>query len=230
MNTLCKLMCALALMCAAALSAAAQTHYVPHVSIGGRAGVNFSRIEFSPAVRETYAMGTTGAISVSYAEEKIFGLVVELGWANRGWKEDFEESPLQYRRDLTYITLPVMTNISFGTRRFKCFINLGPQFGYMLSKKITANFNYNDLSTVTDWPERRRMTEQLAMKVHSKFDYGITGGLGFEVYLRPRHSITIEGRYYFGLGNLFPSSKADVFSASRCTSIDVAFGYKFRIK
>lgn len=210
--------------------ATAQTHYDAHVSIGGHAGVSFSRIEFSPSVRETFTMGTTGAVSFTYAEEKLFGLVIELGWANRGWKEDFEESSLSYHRNLTYITLPVMTNISFGTRRFKCFINLGPEFGYLLSEKITANFDYNNLSSVTDWPERQRMTDQLAMKVHNKFDYGITGGLGFEFYVKPRHSITVEGRYYFGLGNIFPSSKADVFSASRCSSIEATVGYKFRLK
>lgn len=215
---------------AAMFTASAQTHYVPHVSIGGHAGVNFSRIEFSPSVRETFAMGTTGAVSFTYAEEKLFGIVVELGWANRGWKEDFEESPLKYRRDLTYLTMPILTHISFGTRRFKCFINLGPEFGYMISQKITANFDYNDLASVTDWPERRRMTDQLGMDIHNKFDYGITGGLGFEFYMRPRHSITVEGRYYFGLGNIFRATKADVFSASRCTSIDVTLGYKFRLK
>lgn len=210
--------------------AVAQTHYRPHVSVGFHAGTNFSRVEFSPAVRETFTQGTCGAVSVSYAEEKIFGLIVELGWANRGWKEDFEESPLRYTHNLTYINLPILTNISFGTRRFKTFINLGPVFGYMIGDRITANFDYKNLGSVTDWPERRRQTEQLGMAVKNKFDYGITGGLGFEFYVSPRNSVTLEGRYYFGLGNIFPSSKADVFSASRCTSIDVAVGYKFRLR
>ncbi|MDE7466964.1 MAG: PorT family protein, partial [Muribaculaceae bacterium] len=63
-----------------------------------------------------------------------------------------------------------------------------------------------------------------------KFDYGITGGIGGEFYISPRNSITLEARYYFGLGNLFNSSKSDVFSASRCSTIQFSAGYNFRLK
>lgn len=215
---------------AAAGAASAQTHYEPHVSVGGRLGTTFSNISFSPSVRETFTQGTTGAVTFTYQEEKLFGLLIELGWTSRGWKEDFEESPLEYKRDLTYLSLPIMTHITFGTRRFKCFVNLGPEFGYMVSENISSNFDYNNLASVADWPERQRQTEQLAMPIKNKFDYGIAGGLGFEFYLQPRHSVNVEARYYFGLGNIFPSSKADYFSASRCSSIEVGIGYNFRIK
>lgn len=211
-------------------AASAQTHYKPRVSIGGHAGVSMGRVELSPSVPQTYLMGTTGAVTFRFTEEKLFGLVAELGWTQRGWKEDFEESPLQYSRTLTYINLPVMTQIIFGSRRFKCFINLGPQVSYMISNSISANFDYKDLSSVHDWPQRRRMTEQLDMDIKNKFDYGIAGGLGFEFYVQPRHSITVEGRYYYGLGNIFPSSKADTFSASRLSAIEVTVGYNFRLK
>lgn len=123
-----------------------------------------------------------------------------------------------------------MTQIIFGSRRFKCFINLGPEVGYMISNSISANFDYTDLSSVHDWPERRRMTEQLNMEVKNKFDYGITAGIGFEFYVKPKHSITLEGRYYYGLGNVFPSTKADTFSASRNSAIEVTMGYYFRLR
>lgn len=212
------------------MNAWGQTHYKPRVSIGGKAGVSMGRLELSPSVPQSYLMGTTGAVTFRFAEEKLFGLVAELGWTQRGWKEDFEESPLQYSRTLTYINLPIMTQIIFGTRRFKCFINLGPEVGYMISNSISANFDYTDLSSVHDWPERRRMTEQLNMEIKNKFDYGITAGIGFEFYVKPKHSITLEGRYYYGLGNVFPSTKADTFSASRCSAIEVSMGYYFRLR
>lgn len=208
----------------------AQTHYVPRISIGGRAGVSLGRLDLSPSVPQGWLLGSTGAVTFRYTEEKLFGLVAELGWVQRGWKENFEESPLSYSRSLTYINLPVMTQIIFGGKRAKCFINLGPELSYMLSSSISANFDYNNLSSVTGWPERPRQTEQLAMPVANRFDYGITAGIGGEFYLRPRHSVTLEARYYFGLGNIFHSSKADTFSASRCTSIEVCLGYNFRLK
>lgn len=212
------------------LASAAQAHYKPHISVGGRAGVSLSRQDLSPHVSQKFNLGTTGAVTVRYAEEKLFGIVAEFGWIQRGWKENFEESPLRYSRTLTYVNMPIMTQIIFGGRRAKCFINLGPEFGYMIGEKITANFDYNDLGSVTDWPERVRHKEQLGLGVKNKFDYGITAGVGGEFYLSPRNSVTLEARYYYGLGNIFSDKKADPFSASRCTSIDICIGYNFRIK
>lgn len=215
---------------ATALPAGAQTHYKPHIWIGARAGASMGRIDMSPSVPQKWQIGTTGALTFRYSEEKLFGLVAELGWAQRGWQEDFEEVPLSYKRSFTYLNASALTQIIFGSRRIKCFINLGPQVSYMVAENISANFDYNDLSSVTQWPERERMTEQLGMPVQNKFDYGITGAVGGEFYVRPTHSVTLEVRYYFGLGNVFKSSKADTFSASRCTSLEFTLGYNFRLK
>lgn len=218
------------LLLALPLGLQAQTHYKPRVSIGGKAGVSIARLDFSPSVPQSWLVASTGAVTFRYTEEKLFGLVAELGWSQRGWKENFEESPLQYQRTLTYITLPIMTQIIFGGRRAKCFINLGPQVAFLLGEKISSNFDYNDLGNVSGWPERQRRTEQLAMPVKSRFDYGIAGGVGAEFYVMPRHSLLVEARYYFGLGNIFSAKKADTFSASRCTSIEITLGYNFRLQ
>ncbi|MCM1035727.1 MAG: PorT family protein [Bacteroides sp.] len=220
---------AAALLCAAAPTGA-QSHYRSRISIGGHAGATMSRIDISPSVPQSMLQGYMGSVRVRYAEEKLFGLVAELGVAQRGWKEKFEDSPLQYRRQFTYLTLPVMTQIIFGGRRVKCFVNLGPEVSYMLGESTSANFDYTRPTAAPGWPDVPRQTEQMVMPVKNKFDYGITGGVGCEFYVQPRHSLTLEVRYYFGLGNVFPSSKADTFSASRCTSIEAAVGYYFKLK
>ncbi|MDE7135318.1 MAG: PorT family protein, partial [Muribaculaceae bacterium] len=75
-----------------------------------------------------------------------------------------------------------------------------------------------------------RMTEQMITPVKNKFDYGITAGLGGEFLISRNHSVFVEARYYFGLGNIFPASKKDTFSASRNSSISVTAGYFFRLK
>lgn len=222
------LLCALVI--AISLPAASQTLYKSHVWIGGRAGATLARQDLSPSVPQSWLLGTSAACTFRYAEEKLFGLAAELGYTTRGWKEDFQESPLKYSRSLTYITLPLMTHINFGGRRGKCFFNLGPEFCYMIASHISANFDYSNPGPDVQWPERNRMTEQLDMPVANRFDYGITAGVGGEFYITPRQSITLEVRYYFGLGNIFRSSKADVFSASRSTSIEASVGYYFRIK
>ena len=221
---------AVILVASIGFEAAAQTHYKPHLSIGARAGMTLSEMSFSPSVKQSWNDGTAGAVTFRYAEEKLFGLIADLGWAQRGWRENFEESPCRYSRSLTYLQLPLLTHIYFGSPRFKCFVNLGPEFSYLISDKISANFDYHDPFKAEGFPDKARMTEQMITAVKNKFDYGITGGIGFEFYISPRNSISVEGRYYFGLGNIFPAAKADTFSASRNTSIELTLGYNFRLK
>lgn len=213
-----------------AIGMSAETHYKPHISIGGRAGATLGQMSFSPSVKEKWNTGTTGAVTFRYTEEKLFGLIAEFGWVQRGWAEDFELAPISYRRTLTYLQLPILTHIYFGTRRFKGFVNLGPQVAYLIGDDIKADFDYRNPLSDPRFPSRSRRTEQLYTDVHNRFDYGICAGVGCEFYVHPRHSVLLEGRFYYGLGNIFPSSKADVFGASRCMSIEVSLGYFFRLK
>ena len=68
------------------------------------------------------------------------------------------------------------------------------------------------------------------MDIKNKIDYGISAGLGLEVAAHKKHSILLEGRFYYGLNNIFNSRKRDVFAASNGMSIMVTLGYMFRIK
>ncbi|MDE6199349.1 MAG: PorT family protein [Muribaculaceae bacterium] len=212
------------------VSAKAQTHYIPHVWIGGHAGMTMSEMSFSPSVRQSMTQGTTAGVAFRYAEERHVGLIAELNISQRGWKEDFEDAPFSYSRQLTYIELPILTHIFFGSPKFKGFVNLGPVVGYMIGDNISSDFNYANPDMVPGFPLENRSTEQMAMEVKNKFDYGITAGAGCEFVVKRRHAFTLEARYYFGLGNIYPSSKKDTFSASRGTSIMVTLGYMFRLK
>ncbi|MDE6464624.1 MAG: PorT family protein [Muribaculaceae bacterium] len=222
----------LLLLCLAAccfLMGSAETHYRPHISIGGRAGLSMASMSFSPSVKQTWNMGTAGAVTFRYTEEKLFGVIAELGWVQCGWKEKYEDLPFSYSRQTTYLTLPVLTHIYFGSRRFKTFVNLGPSVSLLLGNTISANFDYRNPQTVPDYP-RNRQTEHLWADITGKFDYGICAGLGFEFYMAPRHSAVVEARFYYGLGNIFPSSKADTFGASRNMNLEITLGYNFRLK
>ena len=213
---------------ASTLAVKAQTHYKSHISVGAHGGGAISRMSFSPEVPQAWQPGPLVGVHVRYAEERIVGLMAELNFVNRGWKESFEDNPdLKYSRTLSYITLPVMTHINFGSPRFKCFFNLGPEFALMLSNSISSNFDYTNPGKLL--PATRRVN-QMKMDIANKFDYGITAGLGAEYYINPRNSIFIEGRFYYGLGNIFKATKADEFSASRTMTIAVTAGYNFRIK
>lgn len=219
----------LSLIVAVCLVVSAEEHYQPHISVGGRAGISMASMSFSPSVKQSWVVGSAGAVTFRYTEEKLFGFIVELGWVQRGWKENFEENPFSYRRSETYITLPFLTHIYFGSKRLKMFINAGPSVSYMIGSSITADFDYNNVDDIADFPANRQ-TEQLWAEIKNKFDYGICAGLGFEYYVKPRHSIVMEARFYYGLGNIFPASKADTFGASRNMNIEVTVGYSFRLR
>lgn len=212
------------------MGAKAQTHYIPHVWVGGHAGMTMSEMSFSPSVRQSMVQGMTAGLSFRYAEERHVGLIAEFNISQRGWKEDFEGAPFSYSRRLTYMEIPVLTHIFFGSPKFKGFFNLGPVVGYMIGDNIKSDFDYAHPDQVPGFPLSNRSTEQMAMEIKNKFDYGITAGAGCEFVLKRRHAFTLEARYYFGLGNIYPSSKKDTFSASRGTSIMVTLGYMFRLK
>lgn len=220
---------AVLLLTLCALAASAQTHYKPHISVGARGGIDMSKISFTPSVRQGWQMGSTGALTFRYTEERLFGLIAEVGWTQRGWSEDYELAPFDYTRKLTYVKIPLLTHIYFGSPRFKAFVNLGPEVAFLIGSSISSNFDYANPSKVEGFPRNRR-TEQLSADITNHFDYGICAGAGFEFYIQPRHSIVVEARFYYGLGNIFPSSKADTFSASRNMSLEVTAGYNFRIK
>ncbi len=208
----------------------AQKHYVPHVHVGFHGGMAMSKMSFSPTVEQKWLNGLTAGVSFRFAEERHVGLLAELNLTTRGWQEDLKDSPLNYSRKMTYIELPIMTHIFFGGRKFKGFFNLGPQVCYMIGNSIDSNFDYKDPYNAEGFPTDYRSTEQMAMDIKNKFDYGIVVGAGMEGIIRKKHSLMLEARLYYGLGNIYPSSKKDTFSASRGMSIGITLGYMFRIK
>lgn len=219
-----------ALLALTASAAGAQRYYSPDFSLGVRAGATLSEMGWSPSVRQKFTPGMTVGLAARYTEERYFGLIAELNLTQRGWAENYETAPqFSYKRQFTYLQLPVMTHIFFGSEKFRGFVNLGPSIGYMLSDKISANFDYANVSSVPGYPGNRH-TEQLGMKVAHRFDYGIAGGVGAELRLRRKHSIMLEGRFYYGLANAFPASRGETFGASRSMSIEATLAYLFRLK
>ncbi len=213
------------------LSGHAQTLYVPHMHVGGHAGAVLSQQSFNPTVKETMHQGLTMGASFMWAEERHVGLRAEINLTQRGWTEDFEDTPqFKYSHTLTYVEVPLMTHIFFGGRHVKCIFNLGPQLCYMIDDNINSNFDYSHPESVEGFKTANRTTRQMGMEIKNRFDYGICAGVGIEFIIGRKHSFTLEGRYYYGLGNIFPASKKDYFSASRGNAIMVTLGYDFRLK
>ena len=93
-----------------------------------------------------------------------------------------------------------------------------------MGESTKANYELANANTA----DRGNQTvAQETMPVENKFDYGIAAGLGLE-YSHPKAGhFQIEGRYYYGLGNIYGDSKKDYFGKSNLGNIVVKLTYFF---
>lgn len=213
-----------------ALTTTAQTHHEGNIAVGGKAGATFSRVNFNPTVQQTMLPGMTAGVMFRYIEEKNFGLIAELNLTQRGWKEAFDNADYNYSHRFTYLELPVMTHIYFGNQRIKGFFNLGPELNVMLGDGISSNFAYQEAADMDYFVHDTRHIEQLTMNINNRLDYGICAGAGMELNINRRHSLLLEGRFYYGLTDVFSSHKTDVFASSNSMTLSVTLGYFYRLK
>ncbi len=216
------------------------------LSVGVNGGYVMSNVGFNPSIPQKSLGGLTGGLTVRYTCEKYFNsicaLVGEVNYTQTGWKEDIltaEDLPVinpvtgvaeEYQRSLTYIQVPLMARMGWGRERkgVQFFCQLGPQVGVFLGDKVTSNFEWDKRNTA-DRIGAQRDAAQDSLPIQRKFDYGIVGGLGLE-YSHPKvgHFI-IEGRYYYGLGDIFNNSKRDYFGRSNLNNIVIKLTYLFDI-
>ncbi len=202
-----------------------------NISVGVKGGMSLSRVNFQPSVSQKMVGGLVLGASVRYIEENHFGLIGEINLEQRGWKEDFK--PLEgysFSRQFTYLQVPLLTHIFFGSDKVRFFFNAGPEIGMMIAEKASSNFDYKNASTIDDLEKSYRHTEQFTEPVSRRFDYGISAGMGMELNLNSKHAINLEGRFYYGLNDVFDNHKTDSFQGSSSMSIMVTLGYNIRLK
>ena len=188
--------------------------------------------------------GINGGLSMRYVCEKYFNTICsvqgEVNFAQTGWKEsilDEDDQPVinastqlpeEYSRTISYVQVPIFAHLAWGRelRGAQFFFQVGPQFGYYLSESTKSNFNFDDRNR-TD--RVNPVCAQDTMAVEHKFDYGIAAGLGLEYTVPHVGHFQLEGRYYYGLGNIYGDTKRDYFSKSNLGSIVVKLTWLFDI-
>ena len=195
------------------------------LEVGVAGGLNLNSMDFQPSMRQKMYNGINGGISVRYTSEKYFSMIcaaqIELNFSQKGWEEDFDDGTAnRYYRRLNYIEVPLLAHLSWGKEQYglQFFINLGPQFGFFLSDSET----YEGTWTPEERPTSLRPV--YGKEVYNKFDYGIAGGAGIELKTKAGNFF-IEGRYYYGLADIFNNSKLDDFGRSANQTITARIGY-----
>lgn len=202
-----------------------------YVGTGG--GALFSTVDFMPVVSQQSMMGIYGGLSAKYITEKHLGLVAELNYTQRGWTEEFDaEQNFAYSRTLNYLEIPFMTHIYFG-RNIRFIVNAGPQISILLNDNPEMNQALAD-----DLAARKEANPEAQIGVQygpfselSRVDYGLIGGIGMELKTGIG-DFDLEGRYYFGLGDVFTSRRSDnaFFSRSAHRLIEAKLTYYVKIR
>ena len=219
--------------------------YRNDLAVGVNGGYMMSNVGFIPDVPQGWLGGMTGGLTIRYTCEKYFksicSIVAEVNLAQTGWKEDIIDidrqpvyyaddteklNPLFYERKMNYVQIPVMARLGWGRERkgFQFFFQIGPQVGMFLSEKTSTN-------VVPGWGTLNKRSSQViaqdTMAVEKKFDYGIAAGMGLEFSHRKIGHFLIEGRYYYGLGDIYGNSKRDYFGRSNFGQIVIKATYLF---
>lgn len=207
-------------------------------AIGANAGMAMNTVSFDPTIRQSMHMGPTFGLTMRYTCEKYFSMVcaiqLEVNYSRLGWKEDIrngddEPLPDRYERHHDYIQVPLLARLGWGREKRGAmgYLVAGPQVGFCLSESVSRSDAWT--LTAEGVPDRPNgMYAQYDMPIEKKFDYGITAGLGLELSTKIGHFM-LEGRYYYGLSDLFGNSKKDVYGRSANGSVIAKVTYLFSL-
>ena len=239
------------------LGAKAQVgEYRNELAVGFNGGMTLSSVGFTPTIPQNQLMGKTLGFTFRYTGEKYFNsicaIVAEVNYSQIGWEEriwDLEDQPVintetgvaeEYSRVIDYVQVPLFARLGWGRERrgFQGFFQIGPQLGYYLSEKTEANFdldhpNWQYRTSHISGPDVVQdgvtyyFSNMYHMPVENKLDYGIAAGLGLEFSNPHFGHFMLEGRYYFGLGNIYGNTKRDYFAKSNFSNIVIKATYLF---
>ena len=219
--------------------------YRTDLAIGVNGGYMMSSVGFVPEVPQKQLGGMTGGLTIRYTCEKYFqsicAIVAEVNIAQTGWKENIMDidnqpvyyvddearaNPLSYERKMTYLQIPLMARLGWGRERkgLQGFFQVGPQMGLFMSESTSTNV-VKGKPTQTE--RSSKVVAQDSMAVERKFDYGIAIGAGIEFSHPKAGHFIVEGRYYYGLGDIYKNSKSDYFGRSNFGQIVIKATYLF---
>jgi len=188
----------------------------PGPKIGVKGGLNLAQLYVDQPNAEDekmkvgYHFGVFGKIPVT----NFLAIQPEVLYSNVGSKVTYGGSnlenlfgiePGEVRFNLNYVQVPVALAVNIGPLN----VHAGPYLSYLVSANV-KDLKKSDLSS-TD-------IQELKTKDFNRFDYGLVGGIGFDV-----QNVTVSARYNYGLreigntglaGNLTENSKNSVFQIS----------------
>ena len=154
-------------------------------SVGPEVGVSLSKYGTDAGAND-FKSGAIGGLFVTYSIENTFGITTKVLYSQKG--ASFKS--IDTKQTLNYIEVPVIGRFFLnkeGTFRPNIFV--GPSFGFLTgaTNKVGSN-------------ERVKIDNYDA--IYNTFDFGVTGGIGFNFLISNETYFIIDGRYTHGLSDI----------------------------
>ena len=164
------------------------------VSIGIKGGINVTSVSTDAGYNTggvQNAFGLHLAALLEFALSDHFAVQPELNYIQKGYRVDIGTTNVNWIFNQVDIHLLAKYNYSISDR-FKGYVNAGPTFGPVLDAYKKPD---NGDKVVLDFDK----------DLIKKWDYGITGGLGFGI-VAGEGLLFIDGRYMLSLDDIFEES------------------------
>lgn len=193
----------------------------PGPRIGIKGGLNFSQFFVDqPTVEdENIKVGLHFGIFTKIPISSFMAFQPELLYSNTGSKVAYGGTEVgsllgiregEVRYNLNYIQLPLAFSVNLGPVN----IHAGPYLSYLVSANV-KNLRTSDLTTTN--------TIDLNNDDFNKIDYGLVGGIGFDL-----RNVTIGARYNYGLREVGREGlAANLTNRSRNSVAQIYLGFGF---
>ncbi|HSB94345.1 MAG TPA: porin family protein [Flavitalea sp.] len=183
--------------------------------IGIKGGVNFSNFFIDDVkdnnVKTGLNLGLFAKLPVSHG----VSIQPELLYSSKGAKVSYN-NPLvggEYRFNLNYLELPVLAVFNLG-KNFN--IHAGGYAAYLTSANVKSEDNGSSNESLIDFDEEQ----------FNRFDYGLVGGIGFDI-----KNVSIGARYNYGLNQIGEKNQSvissEVLRNAKNNNISLYVGYGF---
>ncbi|MDT0293105.1 porin family protein [Mesonia ostreae] len=168
---------------------------------GGHLGLNLANVStiYGQDNTDARVAFNIGALGEYYFSVR-WGVKMKIIYDNKGWSDGFftnEDNDVTVITDfkLNYITVPVMANWHFGSRR-NWYLNFGPYAGFLI--------NAEDSELEIDVKEAFNTTE-----------FGLAYGIGYKFSLNEKSKLFVEYDGQSGLTDIFEENGGDSVISSR---------------
>jgi len=154
-------------------------------SVGPEVGFSFSKYGKDASTND-YKSGAIGGVFLTYSILNTFAVTTKLLYSQKG--ASFESSDT--KQTLNYIEVPVIGRFFLNKEgNFRPNIFVGPSFGFLAG--ATNKVGSNDRVDIDGYKD-----------IFNNFDFGVTGGLGFNFLISDETYFIIDARYTQGLSDI----------------------------